>query len=190
VSDDARPELAPPSAFFREHQARLSATASIGPTLDLACGSGRHALAAAELGLSVVALDRNPDRLAAVAAIQARIQHRCAGKIETIRVDIETPPLPPLIAASFGAVLVFRYLHRPLFPWIESLIAPGGVLLYETFTRDQRQLGWGPSRDEFLLRPGELSSLIRELVIEIDEEGPSKDEPIARTARLLAGRPR
>ena len=58
MSAAARREIGAPSAFFREHASRLSTTASIGPTLGLACGRGRHALAAAYLGLSVVAIDR------------------------------------------------------------------------------------------------------------------------------------
>ena len=183
-------EGGPPSAFFREHESRLSASARVGPTLDLACGRGRHTLAAADLGLDVVAIDRNLDFLDALAEIRRRKLEGHTGQIEILCADLESPPLPPLEPASFGAVLVFRYLHRPLFPWIESLVAPGGFVLYETFTGEQKKLGWGPKRDAFLLRSGELPDLFPELVVEIYEEGPSNDEPSARTARLLASRPR
>lgn len=190
MSDAARSAIGSPSAFFREHVARLSTTASVGPTLDLACGRGRHAIAAAGLGLSVVGIDRNPDRFVELLESLPSESGPSTRPIEIIRADLEVPPLPALAPASFGAVLVFRYLHRPLFSWIESLVAPGGILLYETFTRDQKDLGWGPRRDEYLLGPGELPTLVRELVVEVYEEGPSNDESPARTGRLLASRPR
>jgi len=187
VSDadkNAAHEGSPPSAFFLEHASRLSATAPIDPTLDLACGRGRHTIAAAHLGLSVLAIDRNRDYVADLDDLTGG-----AGSIETLCADLESGPLPPLEPASFGAVLVFRYLHRPLFPWIETLIAPGGILLYETFTEKQRELGWGPGRDAFLLRSGELRNAFPELVVEAYEEGPSNDPHSAYTARLMASRP-
>ncbi len=192
MSDAARdqvPDRGPPSAFFRKHTSRLSANARLGPTLDLACGLGRHALAAADLGLSVLAIDRNAESLARLAGIRPHESDDGAGRIKTLCADLEGPPLPSLAPASFGAVLVFRYLHRPLFPWIESLLAPGGFVLYETFTDDQKKLGWGPKRDAFLLRAGELPNLFPGLVVEDYEEGPSNDERSAWTARLMASRP-
>jgi SAM-dependent methyltransferase len=184
VSGEASPEPDPPSAFFLEHAERLAQTVRLGPTLDLACGGGRHALAAAGLGLTVVALDRDPDRL----ATWARAREAASGRISILAADLEGPTPPALEAGSFGAVLVFRYLHRPLTPWIASLLAPGGVLLYETFTVAQRRLGWGPRRDDFLLEPGELPRLFLSLDIELYEEGLSRDGLPAHTGRLLARR--
>jgi hypothetical protein len=86
-------------------------------------------------------------------------------------------------------VLVFRYLHRPLMPWIAGLLAPGGLLVSETFTRAQRRLGWGPARDAFLLEPGELPTLFPSLEALVYEEGPTDEPRPAETARLLARRP-
>lgn len=183
---EPRPELEPPSAFFLEFAPRLAETAALGPTLDLACGSGRHALAAADRGLRVVAVDRERERLATLAASDLARAHR----IEILEADLETSTPPPnLEAAHFGAVLVFRYLHRPLMPWIESRLAPGGLLLYETFTVAQKRLGWGPKNDDFLLRANELPDLFPNLEIEHYEEGPSRDARPAETGRLLARRP-
>ncbi len=186
VTDDARQALGAPSTFFLEFQARLKSAARLGPVLDLACGRGRHALAAADLGLSVVAVDRERTALEEL----ARIETRAPGRIETLQADLEVMPHPPLELNHFGVVLVFRYLHRPLCPWIESLLTPGGLLLYETFTRDQRDLGWGPKRDDFLLHSGELPGLFPNLCVAVHEEGPSRDERAPRTARLLAVRDR
>ena len=182
VPDDTRRKVGAPSAFFLEHQIRLIQSAPLGPTLDVACGHGRHAIAAADLGLSVVAVDRDAQALDRI----ARVSPRAGGRIETIQADLENAPRPPFERAHFGAILVFRYLHRPLCPWIQSLLTVGGVLLYETFTREQKELGWGPKRDEFLLQPGELPRLFPGLRVEVHEEGPSRDDRAPQTARLLA----
>lgn len=182
---DAHSEIDPPSAFFTQQSDRLRETAWLGPVLDLACGRGRHSLAAAALGLHVLAVDRNAEALAALAA-----DPRSAGRIEVRQQDLEGERPPPLPPASFGAVLVFRYLHRPRMAWIESLLCPGGVLLYETFTTEQRTLGWGPTSDAFLLEPGELPGLFPNLEIESYEEGLTSEPRPAHTARLVASKPR
>lgn len=130
----------------------------------------------------MLAVDRDGDALAEL-ALAARA---LPGRIETCAVDLEGPTPPTLPGAPFAAILVFRYLHRPLAPAIEDWLAPGGLLLYETFTTDQRALGWGPSRDAFLLRPGELPMLFPGLVVEEFEEGLTTESQPAHTARLRA----
>jgi SAM-dependent methyltransferase len=144
-----------PSPFVVAQRERLRATAALGPCLDLACGRGRHALFAARAGLQVVALDRDLSLLRKLAAQAAA--ERLA--VHTLRADAESPlglPFPP---ARFGAVLVTRFLYRPLAPHIVELLAPGGLLVYETFTERQRELGYGPSNPAFLLESGELKRL-------------------------------
>lgn len=173
-----------PSAFYLDCEREIAATRGLGPILDLACGRGRHALAAGRAGLDVIALDRNANHLAELRAASS------GHAVAIVEADLEGSAPPDLGAARFGAVLVFRYLHRPLTSWIESLLAPGGVLVYETFTLAQRELGWGPSRDAFLLSPGELPSLFPRLEVERFEEGRTVEPRPAETARLLARRPR
>jgi hypothetical protein len=46
-------------------------------------------------------------------------------------------------------------LHRPLFPRLIAALAPGGLLVYETFGSGNERFG-KPSNPDFLLRPGEL----------------------------------
>ncbi|MBK7947683.1 MAG: methyltransferase domain-containing protein [Deltaproteobacteria bacterium] len=189
--------LDPVSAFFRREERALVAAASGGRVLDLACGRGRHALAAAALGLDVLAVDRNAAQLAELAERAERLRRAPPrgdrpnrfGRVEVACVDLETGADPSLPGAPFAAVLVFRYLHRPLAPSIEGWLAPGGLLLYETFTTEQRGLGWGPTRDAFLLRPGELPTLFPGLIVEACEEGPTGEESPAFTARLRARKP-
>jgi len=187
MADDASRPLDPVSAFFRDALPALRAAGTRGPVLDLACGRGRHALAAAAEGVDVVAVDRDADALASLAATAA---HRgLQGRIEVHALDLESAAPPALPRAPYAAILVFRYLHRPLAPRLAAALAPGGLLLYETFTTAQRGLGWGPSRDAFLLAPGELPTLFPTLDVETFEEGLTDEPDPAFTARLRARRP-
>jgi hypothetical protein len=129
--------------------------------------------------LATVALDRDPALLAGLAA-RARAD---ALPLLPVRADLESGASPPLRPGTCGAVLVFRYLHRPLAGAIAALLAPGGILLYETFTTGQRALGFGPKNPDFLLQPGELPGLFPELETLHFEEGAADG---AVTARLLA----
>lgn len=193
-SADAKPvaneraEIGAASPLFLSQAEALRATAPLGRVLDLASGRGRHALAAAALGLNVLAIDQNAESLASLA--RAAAAEKVPGRIETQTIDLETGAPPDLPDEQFGAILVFRYLHRPLMPWIASRLREGGLLLYETFTTEQRSLGWGPKSDDFLLQPGELSSLFPELETEHSEEGPTEAPRPAITARLVARRAR
>jgi len=181
---EVKPEPGPASAFFETHFSSLEASAKLGPLLDLACGRGRHAIAAAERGLRVVAIDRNREFLDDL----SKIVVQGTGSIEVLELDLESSDTPTLGEACFGGVIVSRYLYRPLMPSIEAALAPGGTLLYETFLVAQRDLGWGPRREAFLLRPGELPRLFPGLETLVYEEGESQDLPPAQTARLLARR--
>ena len=185
MTSPIRPEVGPPSAFFEAHLDLIEETQALGPVLDLACGRGRHARLLVERGLHVVALDRDHDALEALGEAVCGLP----GCLEIARADLEGAPPPALAAGTFGAVLVFRYLSRPLAPWIVERLAPGALLLYETFTRAQPALGWGPRRDAFLLAPGELRALFPALDELVYEEGLTDEPQPAQTARLLARKP-
>jgi tellurite methyltransferase len=118
--------------------------------LDLACGEGRHGLVAAMLGAKVVGLDRDETRLAS--AREFADAHGLA--VDWRVVDLEGP-WPEL--GDFDAVLVFNYLDRARMPEIRDRVAPGGLLMMESFLTGQRELGWGPTSEDHLLRPGELA---------------------------------
>jgi SAM-dependent methyltransferase len=155
-----------------------------GPVLDLACGRGRNARAVLEAGAPLVALDRDRDRLRIL-----RASVRPGQRALAVQADLETGHGIPTSDAAFGVVLVFRYLHRPLAREIERVLRPGGWLVYETFTRRQRELGHGPRRDAFLLEPGELPQLFPGLRCERFEEIVTPGERPAAVARLLARKP-
>ena len=126
--------------------------------LDLACGQGRHGLAAAALGAKVVGVDRDAAKLAV-----ARERAAAANlTVEWREADLEGP-WPEF--GSFDAVLVFNYLDRASMPRILGLVAPGGRLMMETFLEAQREAGWGPTSANHLLRPGELARLVAPLTV-------------------------
>ena len=116
-----------------------------GRVLDLACGSGRHARYVASLGHPVVAVDRDA---AAIAGLQG------LPGIVAERHDLEEGGWP-LAGRSFAGVVVTNYLWRPRLPEVMALLAPGGVLIYETFMLGNERFG-KPSNPDFLLRPHEL----------------------------------
>jgi 2-polyprenyl-3-methyl-5-hydroxy-6-metoxy-1,4-benzoquinol methylase len=121
--------------------------------LDLACGEGRHSLAAGALGAAVTGVDGDVTRLGL-----ARERAAAAGlSIEWRELDLEGA-WPEL--GSFDAVLVFNYLDRASMPRILRLLSPGGLLIMETFLEAQRDAGWGPTSENHLLRPGELARLV------------------------------
>lgn len=126
--------------------------------LDLACGTGRHSLAAAALGATVLAVDRDPARLAAA----RRQAQRQGDRITWLEFDLERP-WPEF--GRFDAVLVFNYLDRTRMRAVLDCVAPGGLLLMETFLDAQRTQGWGPTSEHHLLRPMELADLTAPLEV-------------------------
>jgi SAM-dependent methyltransferase len=135
--------LAEPSRWVR-HWAHL--VASGGAVLDVASGAGRHARFFAQRGHPVTALDRDAAALATM---------RDVSGIDTLECDLEGAPWPLVAERRFAAVVVTNYLHRPLMPRLIDALAPGGVLIYETFAQGNETVG-KPSNPAFLLAPGEL----------------------------------
>jgi len=167
------------------HLAALRDASRLGPIVDLACGRGRNALALAARGLAVIGVDRDASHLA---ELRASARER-ALPVDAVRADLEQAPWPPLAPGRCGALIVCRYLHRPLVPRLEALLRPGGWLLYETFTVHQRELGYGPNRSDFLLEPGELARLFPGLETRAYWEGTDSNDRPAALARLAARRP-
>lgn len=126
--------------------------------LDVACGSGRHMRWLAGRGHAVTGVDRSPEAIEAAAPY---------GRV--LEADIEGGPWP-FTGQVFGGVVVTNYLWRPLLPDIVAAVAPGGVLLYETFAEGNETVG-KPSRPDFLLRPGELLAACANLQVIAYENG-------------------
>lgn len=151
-----------------------------GEVLDLACGGGRHARLFATLGHPVLAVDRDADALAQAAA----------PGITVMRHDLEEGAAWPFATERFAGIVVTNYLHRPLMRELMASLAPGGVLLYETFALGNEAYG-KPSNPAFLLRPGELLELAQASGLRVlaFEDGTVASPKPARVQRLCAGGP-
>ena len=151
--------------------------------LDLAAGRGRHALALAGAGLAVTAIDRDEARMARLADLASRL----GLAIETDVRDLETGAID-LGNACYDFVIVTNYLHRPLMPVVVRAVAPGGVLLYETFTSVQAARG-APTNPDYLLTPGELPRLVAPLEVIRQREGDVDGRMVASVVAVNALRP-
>jgi SAM-dependent methyltransferase len=140
--------------------------------LDLACGGGRHARFFADCGYEVLAVDREPQSLPG---------------IRFLRADLEDGSPWPLPGERFEGIVVANYLHRPLLPLIRDALAPGGVLLYETFMAGNERYG-KPTNPAFLLRPGELWEAFGGLHVIAFEQGRVSQPKPAMIQRLCAVR--
>jgi SAM-dependent methyltransferase len=145
----------------------------------MACGHGRHMKWFAGRGHPVTGVDRSPEAIAAVTPLG-----------EAVLADIENGPWPLTRdghARKFDAVVVTNYLWRPLFPVILDSLAPGGVLIYETFASGNETVG-KPSRPDFLLQPGELLRAFGGLRVVAFEDG-FISQPERFVQRIAAVRP-
>ena len=85
--------------------------------------------------------------------------------------------------------MVTKYLHRPLLPAIVAAVAPGGLLIYETFAVGNERFG-RPRNPDFLLRPGELLDAVAgQLDIVAYENLEVTDPRPAVIQRIAARRP-
>ena len=94
---------------------------------------------------------------------------------EAVLADIEAGPWP-FAGRQFDCVVVTHYLWRPLLATLVDSVAPGGVLLYETFAVGNETLG-RPSRSDFLLTSGELLRVCKDLHIVAYEHGVLQNPP-------------
>ncbi|SFD79128.1 class I SAM-dependent methyltransferase [Massilia yuzhufengensis] len=161
--------------------ARFAPLAPPGEVLDLACGGGRHTRLFAARGMQVLALDRNPELLAALAG----------PTVTTMEHDLEQEGAAwPFAPGRFAAIVVTNYLHRPLFAQLAASLRPDGILVYETFAQGNAVYG-KPSNPDFLLAPGELLALARAggLQVLAYEDGHVDHPHPAQVQRLCAAGP-
>lgn len=139
--------------------------------LDLAAGSGRHTRLLLDMGFRVTAVDRDLSGM-----------RELAGSGCTVRkLDLESGDGWTL-GGGYEGIVVTNYLHRPLFP----ALAPGGILIYETFATGNERFGH-PSSPDFLLRPGELLEAFAGLTVIAFEQGEVGVPRPAVIQRIAAG---
>jgi SAM-dependent methyltransferase len=170
----------PPSRWIIDTVAGLP---NEGPVVDIAGGTGRHAGPLARAGRHVVVAD-----LAATALADAR---RKEPSLDPVVADARALPLR---RGRFGIVVVANFLDRESFPGLIDLLAPGGYLVYETYTVShlelvERGVARGPQSLDYLLQPGELVRLAGALEVMTFWEGEVEDEAgLRQCARLVARR--
>ena len=132
----------------------LQQNQTVAPSaLDIACGSGRDSVYLAQDGWQVTAIDY----LSGALEKTQQLGLRNGVDLETIQLDLESENSSlEGLNRTFDMVQVIRYLHRPLFASIKSLLNPGGYIVYQTFMEGCEEFG-KPKNPRFILKKGELS---------------------------------
>ena len=159
-----------PTRWLVDHARVLPST---GAALDVASGSGRNAFWLAARGLDTVAFDRDATKIATIRETAEQLGLPLRGDV----VDLETGDVT-LPVDAYDLIVVVHYLHRPLFPALKAALRPGGMLVYETFTRAQAQRG-RPTNPAFLLEPGELRELVAPFEVLFEREGEFEGKMLA-----------
>ena len=126
-----------------------------GRALDLACGSGRHALWLAARGWRVTAVD---GAATALDLLLARAElNGCRDRIESSVADLEAEPREFTIAkAAYDLIVDSFFLHRPLLPAIRNGVRPGGLLVAAFHIPG----GAGARGHGYVLESGELAEMV------------------------------
>ncbi|MDH3625213.1 MAG: class I SAM-dependent methyltransferase [Myxococcales bacterium] len=149
-----------------------------GTVLDLACGSGRHSRYLSALGYRLVAVDIDVSGLNDLSI---------KDHMEIIQADLETGDWF-FRERRFDGIVVTNYLHRPHLPRLVESLAPGGVLIYESFAKGNEKLG-RPRNPAFLLDPAELLEAFgSKLAIVAYEHGIDEEPRPAVRQRICAVR--
>jgi tellurite methyltransferase len=130
-----------PREFLIEQAAHVP---SHGLALDLAMGAGGNAGYLIERGLRVIGVDVSEEGV-------RRAKQRWP-LIEAAVIDLDRYRWP---ACAFDMIINFYYCQRDLWPQLRSMLRPGGVLIFETLTRDMLQTRPDYNPD-YLLAPDEL----------------------------------
>jgi SAM-dependent methyltransferase len=164
-----------PSRIVREFYIR----APKGRALDLACGNGRNACFLAERGFEVDAVDISEVGLRRFVCRSPAINRICQ--------DLDTFVIRP---GRYQLIVNTRFLKRNLFAALPAGLAPGGVLIFETYLMVDAPEAAHRFSPDHLLRDDELRHAFPTLqIIDYREiSSPSQDAP-DRTASLIALRP-
>jgi tellurite methyltransferase len=178
--EDSDPAAASPCAVLEQFAYLLPPA---GTALDLACGLGGNAQFLARRGLVTRAWD-----LSSVAIGKLRDHAEAHGL--PIRADVRDVERQPPDSNAFDVIVVSYFLEGALAPALAAALRPGGLLFYQTWTReavDDR----GPGNPDFRLAPNELLRLFPGLrVVAYREEGllGNTAEGLRNEAWLVAAR--
>jgi tellurite methyltransferase len=124
-----------------------------GQVLDVACGAGRNAVWLAQKPWSVTGCDISMEGLRKARGLASER----GVTIDLVCADLENaPPFRVQSLGLFDLILCFFYLERSLFPFLKAALRPGGLIVYKTYTVDQKRIGDRPMNKTHLLEPQEL----------------------------------
>lgn len=138
----------------------LASRAPGGRALDIASGEGQNAVRLAQYGYSVDCVDISRVGLAKASTL-ARV-YRVADRLNAIRADLELYRIEP---GAYDCVINMRFLMRPLAPQISRGLKPGGILIFETFTKDDPKAGEPGANPAYFLDRNELLRLFPDLLV-------------------------
>jgi tellurite methyltransferase len=165
-----------PAVILKKHVALAD-----GPrALDIAAGNGRNALFLADQGFKVDAVDISDAGLRLFAGKHPNIHPVCA---DFDHFDIA--------ANRYDLIINIKFLNRRLFPYICEGLAPGGVLIFQTFLETPAKGDNRPGCRDYLLRGNELLRAFLSLRVLFYSEADETDNgEIASLASLVARKTR
>jgi tellurite methyltransferase len=141
-----------PDPFLVSAYDEFLASRPPGIALDVAGGVGRHAIWLAQRGWPVRLLD-----ISEIGIRQAKENAKQTGTAGSISSEVRDLNITQdLGREQYDLAIVFFFLQRELFPALAAAIKPGGLLIYKTYTTEQKNFAGGPSHPMFLLESNEL----------------------------------
>lgn len=148
-----------PDPFLVSAYEEFVANRPAGSALDLAGGVGRHAIWLAQRGWRVKLLD-----ISEIGIKHAEENAERTGTPSSIFTEVrDLNSEQDFGREQYDLVVVFFFLQRELFPALAAALKPGGILIYKTYTTEQKNFPGGPSHPMFLLEPNELLRAFRAL---------------------------
>ena len=145
-----------PDPFLVSAYEEFSAGRPAGSALDVAGGVGRHAIWLAQRGWRVKLIDISDVGIRLAEKNASRALGPVAKEFLITSEVADLDSVQDFGREQYDLVLVFFFLQRELFPALLDAIKPGGILIYKTYTTEQKDFPGGPSHPMFLLEPNEL----------------------------------
>ena len=129
-----------------------------GRALDIAMGEGRNAVFLAKKGFLVEGVDishvglRKAQMLAAENGV----------KIRTVNADLSTYKIKK---NAYDVIANFYYYQKDLFDKIKAGLRPGGIVIYESYTKEHQKISKTDWLEKHLLKKGELREAFSDLEI-------------------------